>query len=606
MKILLKIIWKWLVRPLIGLVIIILSTWAVLAIYLAKSPGQIFRFSAAGIFVFANLTVFLNAKRRWRFLAFFAGTFVIVLVWWSLIPPSNNRDWDTKVSVLPRAILSNNFVTVYNIRNFDYRTDNEFTPHYYDKTFDINKLEKLYLAVSYWGNLKKIAHTMLSFEFEGGDCLAISIEVRREKGEKYDTLRGFFKMFEIIYVIADERDVIRLRTNYTGEQVYLYPLKIPLKECRDLLLDILAKANELNSDPEFYNTITRNCTISLIKHFANVSKNKIEFYIEYLLNGLLDWRLYQYGVIDTELPPEETKHAYFISEIAQKYDKDPDFSKKIRSNFPESSSEEPSPSLNNIKPDKAEEKGNPESLNVKWNSDSTSLDFSLSGKKVSYPQDMKEGKFPSAKAPPEFKFEKKWPVVTMNAKWSISTKNWPSKYKPYALNLILMLACDAEAYEHVFPNTVSASGFTSPPEFAKEAEDPLHYNLAELARGKQLNYEITAKAGLGARDYKIITKIFVGLSEDGKMVFYHDKPEHISRHLKVREFIFAAHDTGDVINFEANLFCVCAPSKLLRGEKMKRVENDGKYFVQQMYDTLSKKHTVESINLYLEKVKQRN
>ncbi len=341
MENLLRIIWKWLINPLVGLVIIIMSAWAVLAIYFAKSPGQILRFSAAGTFVFINLAVFLNAKRRWKFLAFFAGTFVIVLVWWSLIPPSNNRDWATEMSVLPRAVISNNYVTVYNIRNNEYRTADEFIPHYYDKTFDLNKLEKLYLIVSYWGEVKAIAHTFLSFEFEGGDYLAISIEERREKGEEYAPFRGLFKMYEIMYVVADERDVIRLRTNYSDEHVYLYPLKFPPEETRKLLLDILTKVNELNQKPEFYNTITRNCTTCLIHHFANISKNKIKFYKEYLLNGFLDWRLYENGIIDTKLPPKEMKQAYFISKIAQKYNDDPDFSKKIRDHLPESSSVKP-------------------------------------------------------------------------------------------------------------------------------------------------------------------------------------------------------------------------------------------------------------------------
>ena len=334
MKKVFKIIWKWLITPLIGFVIVIMSAWAIFALYFAKSPAQIFRFIAVGLFVYANLTVFMNAKHRWRFLAFFAGTFVIVLVWWSLIPPSNDRDWATEMSVLPRATFSNNFVKIYNIRNNDYQTANEFTPHYYDKTFDLNKLKKVYFIVSYWGNVKKIAHTFLSFEFEDGECLAISIELRREKGEKYDPVKGLFKMYEIMYVVADERDVIRLRTNYTKDRVYLYPLKFPREESRKLLVDMLSEANKLNDEPEFYNTITRNCTVSLIHHFAKVSESKIEFYIEYLLNGFLDWRLYENGAIDTKLPPKEVKQAYYISEVAQKYNDNKNFSEKIRAHLP--------------------------------------------------------------------------------------------------------------------------------------------------------------------------------------------------------------------------------------------------------------------------------
>ena len=334
MEINFKFIWKWVITPLIGFVVVIISAWAIFALYFAKSPGQILRISAVGLFVYANLTIFMNVKRSWKFLAFFAGSFVIVLVWWSLIPPSNNRDWATEMSVLPRSTFSNNFVKVYNIRNNDYKTANEFTPHYYDKTFDLNKLEKVYFIVSYWGDVTKVAHTFLSFEFKNGECLAISIELRREKGEKYEPIKGLFKMYEIMYVVADERDVIRLRTNYKKEHVYLYPLKLPRKESRKLLINMLEEANKLNDKPEFYNTIFRNCTISLIQHFANVSKSKPEFYKEYLLNGFLDWRLYENGVIDTKLPPKEMKQAYFISEVAQKYNENKNFSKKIRNHLP--------------------------------------------------------------------------------------------------------------------------------------------------------------------------------------------------------------------------------------------------------------------------------
>jgi len=329
-----KIIWKWLITPLIGFVVIILSAWAVLALYFAKSPAQIFRFAAVSLFVYANLTIFMNAKRRWKFLLFFAGSFVIVLVWWSLIPASNNRDWATEMSVLPRTTFSNNFIKIYNIRNNDYQTADEFTQRYYNKTFDLNKLKKTYFIVSYWGTIQKIAHTLLSFEFENGDCLAISIELRREKGEKYEPFKGLFKMYEIMYVIADERDVIRLRTNFKKDHVYLYPLKFPPEESRKLLVDMLVEANKLNDKPQFYNTITRNCTVSLIKHFAKVSDHKVDFYIEYLLNGFLDWRLYENGVIDTKLPPKEVKQAYYISEVAQKYNDNNNFSEKIRNHLP--------------------------------------------------------------------------------------------------------------------------------------------------------------------------------------------------------------------------------------------------------------------------------
>jgi len=597
MKTLFKIIWKWLVTPLIGLVIIIMSAWSVCAIYFAKSPGQVLRLTAIGIFVLANLAVVINVKKRRYFLIFFAVSFIAVLIWWSFIPASGNRDWDIKVSVMPRAVISNNFVTVYNIRNFDYKTADEFTTNYYNKTYDLNKLKKLYLAVSYWDNNTAIAHTMLSFEFENGDCLVLSVEVRREKGEEYSAFKSLFKMNEIIYVLADERDVIRLRTNYTHEKVFLLPLKFPPENIRKLLLDILKRVNELDKKPEFYNAIMENCTTSLIRHFANISENKMNFYIEYLLNGRLGWRLYENGVIDTQLPPKEAKQVYFISDIAKEYDDDPDFSKKIRSHLPGKVSLTPNDRKSarpkakkdeaRVKTEKDITKVGAKKQDVIWNSDYTSVDFTLDTLKGHYPEDMKNDIFPSAGTPPAFIVKKEWPNVTINAKWTVDIKNWTDDEKSNALDSILIRACNPSVYKRDYPETIQSTVFTPPPEYKKEEKDPVDYNLAKALRGKQLSYEVTANAGFGASNYKIKTKIYIGLSRDGKTLFYNDKPEYISNHLTVRNFLFAAHLEGDKIFFEVNIFCVCELSKLLRGTKMGRVESDSKYYIQQMYNQLN-------------------
>ena len=594
MKKSLHFIWKWLITPLIGLVIILMAVWAVMAIYFAKSPGLILRITAAVAFVYFNLSVFINSKQRWLFLTFFAGTFIIVLIWWSLIPPSNNRDWAPEMSILSRATFSNNFVTVYNIRNFDYETATKFTSNYYDKTFDLNKVKKIYLGVSYWGTVKRVAHTFLSFEFETGNCIVISIELRREKGETYNPVKGLFKMYEIMYVVADEKDVIRLRTNYTHERVYLYPLNIPPKESEKLLIDILKEVNKLNAKPEFYNTITRNCTVSLIKHFANISKSKMDFYIEYLLNGFLDWRLYENGVIDTKLPPKEAKQAYFISEIAKEYDKDPDFSKKIRSHLSEMSSEKPSSDTSETK---TEMKTSTKIGSVKWDPDFTSLEFSFANGalKGRYPDDMTKNTFPPINEPPEIKVEKKWPDVTMNAKWTIDISKLSSEKKDNVLDSILISSCNPNYYKENFPKTIVSTEFILPPEYKKELQD-FNYNLAEALRGKTLNYNVVMNAGFGASDYTIKTRIYIGASKDGKTVFYYDRPKEISAHLEVREFILAAHRDGNKIFIEINIFCRCEPSQFIRGTKMNRVENDSRYFIMQMYSQLKQDGSIETQN----------
>ncbi len=165
--------------------------------------------------------------RRFRRIATvaYAGLFVVLFVWWSMIEPSNDREWQPEVAVLPYATFDGDLVTVHNIRNFDYRTETDFTPAYYDRTYDLTQLDSVDLIAAYWMG-PMIAHTFLSFGF-GDDHLAISIEARKEATEGYSSIKGFFKQYELIYIVGDERDLIRVRTNYRKdppEDVYLYPL----------------------------------------------------------------------------------------------------------------------------------------------------------------------------------------------------------------------------------------------------------------------------------------------------------------------------------------------------------------------------------------------
>ena len=187
------------------------------------------------------------------------------MVWWQTIKPSNERDWQTDVAILPYAEIEGDIVTVHNIRNFDYRSETDYTPAYYDKRFDLRKLEGVDLVAVYWMG-PAIAHIFVSFAFAGGDHLAISIETRKEKEESYSTLRGFFRQYELYYVVADERDVIRLRTNYRNdppEDVYVYRVHGPLENVRRVFLGYMNEINALQTHPEFYNTLTTNCTTGI-------------------------------------------------------------------------------------------------------------------------------------------------------------------------------------------------------------------------------------------------------------------------------------------------------------------------------------------------------
>ena len=255
-----------------------------------------------------------------------------ILVLWSSIQPSNDRDWQPEVAVLPYATMSGDFVTVHDIRNFDYRSENDFTPAYYDKRFDFRELQSVDIVSSYWTG-PAIAHVFVSFGFTGDDYLAVSIEVRKPKGEGYSTLRGFFRQYELFYVVADERDVIRLRTNYRKdppEDLYIYRTKSSSEARRRLFLEYMERINALRTEPEFYNTLTTNCTTNIWTN-SHVNPERVPLTWKILASGYVPEYLYEQGRLETMglAFPELQRHAH-VNARAKTADAATDFSRRIR------------------------------------------------------------------------------------------------------------------------------------------------------------------------------------------------------------------------------------------------------------------------------------
>jgi hypothetical protein len=257
------------------------------------------------------------------------------LVRWSAVQPSNDRDWQPDVAVLPFATFDGDLVTIHNIRNFDYRTETDYTPRYYDKTYDLRQLDSVDLIAVYWMG-DAIAHIMASFGFAGRDYVAVSIETRKERGETYDTLKGFFRQYELIYIVGDERDLIRLRTNYRKdppEDVYLYRTTAPPENVRRLFLSYLEKINSLKEHPAFYNTLTTNCTTNVLMH-TKVNPGRQHYSWKVLLSGYTPLYAYELGRLDTRLPFDELKRRSHINAAAQAADQAADFSQRIRAGVP--------------------------------------------------------------------------------------------------------------------------------------------------------------------------------------------------------------------------------------------------------------------------------
>jgi Domain of unknown function (DUF4105) len=245
------------------------------------------------------------------------------------IRPSNERKWAIDQTVLPVAEIAPPFVTVRNIRNFTYETTSQYTPAYYDKTFDLRQLDSAWFFVEPFGK-GGAAHTFVSFGFADRDFLAISIEIRKEQGESFSALKGLLRQYEIMYVVGDERDLVKLRTNFRKDPVHLYRINATPERIQSAFLSMLRRANDLRAHPEFYNTATNTCTTNLVRHVNEITPERIPFSPAVLLPANSDRLAYDLGLIDQSLPFAEIRRRALINAAAAKYADDPEFSRRIR------------------------------------------------------------------------------------------------------------------------------------------------------------------------------------------------------------------------------------------------------------------------------------
>lgn len=264
-----------------------------------------------------------------RRLVLAGAVLVAVVAGAQLIRPSNDRDWSPDQAVLASADVRPPLVTVRNIRNFEYESTDRYTPRFYDKTFDLRKLESVWFIVEPFDE-PGAAHTFVSFGFGPDDYLAISVEIRKEKGESFSALKGLFRQYEIMYVIGDERDLIRLRSNHRKDTVYLYRVDASREKMEAMLLSMLDRANTLRVEPEFYNTLTNTCTTNLVRHMNEISTEKIPISPAVLLPANADRLARDLGLIDRTYDLDETRRRARINDKAMRADQDPLFSRRIR------------------------------------------------------------------------------------------------------------------------------------------------------------------------------------------------------------------------------------------------------------------------------------
>ena len=321
-------------KILFGVLLAGITLWGVGMLYFSPLLPDKWRPYAAGAYAALTVVAFIFLPRRRRTAIAALAVFAILVVLFLRIPASNDRDWQPEVALTPYAVVAGDKVTIHNVRNFDYRTETDFTPRWETRTYDLRQLDGADIIAVYWA-CKPNAHIMVSFEFAGKDHLAVSIETRKEKSESYSTLAGFFRQYELYYLVADERDVIRVRTNYRQpqEDVYIYRTRARLKNVRRIFLDYLKTINELHERPDYYNTLTTNCTTSILAH-TRMNPESPPLSWKILLSGYVPDYLYELGKIDTTKPFAELEKLSHVNARAHAADNDPAFSQKIREGLP--------------------------------------------------------------------------------------------------------------------------------------------------------------------------------------------------------------------------------------------------------------------------------
>ncbi|OOG56920.1 hypothetical protein B0E48_10500 [Rhodanobacter sp. C03] len=306
------------------------GAWGALALWY-QLPGNLIARSIGSAIWVAGVIVLLTLainRRSWLPLGLYAVAYAALLLWWASIAPSNQRIWADDVSRLLTGTVAGNQVTLNNVRDFSWRSDDDYDARWETRHYDLDHLASADAVLSYWGSAA-IAHAMISFGFDDGSHVVFSVEIRKKRGQQYSAIGGFFKQFETILIAADERDIIRVRTNVRGEDDYLYPLRMDKAAMRALFLSYVHAADKLAVTPAFYNTITSNCT-TIVYRMARQIEPGLPRDIRLLLTGYLPEYLYKVGALDRSVPIDEWRRRGRITDRARNSRPDDNFSELIR------------------------------------------------------------------------------------------------------------------------------------------------------------------------------------------------------------------------------------------------------------------------------------
>jgi hypothetical protein len=316
------------------LIVGLAATWGAFALSYQLPGHHLWKAVGVALWVAFSLAVLivLWGRRMAEGFVAFAAAFAIMLVWWVRIPPSNDHVWADEVAQMTYGTVDGPHVTLHNVRNFDWRSDSDYTPRWETRHYDLDKLRSVDMIMSYWTG-PAIAHMLVSFGFDDATHVVFSVEIRRRQGEGFSAIGGFFKEFGLSIIAADERDVIRVRTNVRGEDDYLYGIRMPVPEMRSLFLAYIDQANGLVRTPRFYNTVTANCA-TLVYHMTKRIVSDLPLSYSLLLTGYLPEYLYRIGGLDRDYPFAELRTRGRITGRAKAADRSETFSQDIRRGIP--------------------------------------------------------------------------------------------------------------------------------------------------------------------------------------------------------------------------------------------------------------------------------
>lgn len=318
----------------------LLAIWTILAaFYTAPGPAwtsYVLPVVIAGLFVFAQrerfrlIHWFKTAwpEKRFSTLAI-AASAMYAVYYFGFIRPDNSQVWALEQDRKPRITFDGDLVHVKNVRNFTWRTENDFDMGWYERTYDLRKLDSMHYVVASFAHWEAVAHVFVCFGFSDGQHVAISVEGHRLKGRPYGVLSSMFRQFQLIYIVGDERDVVGLRGAIWKDPVFFYPARTTQERKRAIFVDMMKRAHSLEEDPEFYHLIFNNCMNNILYHLRRLGGRPLPSDLQMLLTGLSDRVAHRLGYIDTELPFEEARRAFRVDKWMQRTALDEDFSQRL-------------------------------------------------------------------------------------------------------------------------------------------------------------------------------------------------------------------------------------------------------------------------------------